>query len=278
MTGAGPQEATRSRAGCARRRSLPEAWPSGLRGRGQLFPLRPRPLARKGKRSAAASGAQARGLPGRRRPGSLLAPPRTCLRAEPPPAPGPASPPPAPSNRACPASPRSPQPEGRVWRPAHPPEGGECDVGGAGRSRGLSAGGAAALCAGSFLRERRQGRKHAPGAEGRLSQMRGSLRPSGCPAAGQTAERGDRGRARAGPPGRRGARGRRSTRARPGALGTAGRRPSAVGGAGDGLRLRGLFSGAPEARGFLFALGRGPGGRGGEAGRERKRQGAQSRV
>ncbi|XP_055271082.1 single Ig IL-1-related receptor isoform X3 [Moschus berezovskii] len=57
-----------------------------MRGRGQLSSLRPRPSARKGKRSGTASGAQARGLPGRRRPGSLLAPPRTCLRAEPPPA------------------------------------------------------------------------------------------------------------------------------------------------------------------------------------------------
>lgn len=132
--------------------------------------------------------------------------------------------------------------------------------GGAGCSRGLSAGEAAALWAGSFLRERRPGRKHAPGAEGRLSQMTGSLRPSGCQAAGQTAERGVRERARAGPPGGRGARGRRSARARPGFLGTAGRAAERGGRCrGRAPAPRAVLWSACGAEGFFSLWGRGLG-------------------
>lgn len=289
MTGVVPQEPTRSRARCARGQSLPQSWPLGVAGVRAAFPARPAALGQKREKERhdergpppPQSGAQARGLPGSRRPGSLLAPPRTCLRAELPPAARPCEPAPrALQLRAPRLAPLAAA--GRQGTEAGPPSGRRgVRCGGAGCSRGLSAGEAAALWVGSFLRERRPGRKHAPGAEGRLSQMTGSLRPSGCQAAGQTAERGVRERARAGPPGRRGARGRRSGRARPGFLGTAGRAAERGGRCrGRAPAPRAVLWSACGAGGFFSLWGRGlgdaagtPAVRGGGGG-----GGAQSRV
>lgn len=69
VTGAVPQEATRSRARCARRRRLPEAWPLGVAGAGAALPAPPAALGQKGEK-------QRRGerSPGPRPPSAHLSP------------------------------------------------------------------------------------------------------------------------------------------------------------------------------------------------------------